>query len=112
MRLHGVRQIREQRFVGLLANTEGTRRSHVIGLGVDIAFRNEGDDRCAQRIAQLARDRFTQRPDDVIVLAERDPRSIGFDAAGRNDHRGLAGGQCIANIEPCHLLDPHRVGGG
>ena len=63
---------------------------HVAALRLDVAFGHVLDDRRAQRVAQLARDRVAVGVQHVVVLAGHEPRTVRLDAAGRDDDRRLA----------------------
>ncbi len=110
--LEAVHHVREHGDERRRAQAQRAGAGHVARLRFNAAFRHELDDRCAQRVAQLARDRLAVRVEHVVVLARDEPGSVGLHPAGGNDHRGLARLERIADIHPRHFLEPHRLGRG
>ena len=108
--LQAVRDVGEHRLKRLLAHADGADRDHVRALRLDRPFRDQRDDRCAQRVPELAGDGVAVRAQHVVVFAERQPRSVRLDAAGRDDDGRLAGLHRVANVHPRQLFEPDRVG--
>ena len=90
--LQAVRHVREHRLEGLLAKAQSAWAGHVPTLRLDGAFRHQLDDRRADRVSELPRDRLAVGPQDVVVLARDEPWTVRLDAPGRDDGRRLAGG--------------------
>ena len=104
-----VPHVLEHHLEGLVAHGEGAGITHVTGLRLESALRHQLDDRCAEGIAEFARDCVARPLEHVVMLAQGDVGPVLLDAPGGNDGGGPAGSHRIAHLDPGQLLDPDGV---
>jgi hypothetical protein len=83
----------------------------VPGWRVHGTFRRVGDDRCHERVAELAGDLLGQGPRSGVVLAQRNVRSALLGTADGNDDRRLPGANLVAQFRPCQVFEEYRSRG-
>ena len=107
--LQAMRHVGQHRLEGLLLEADRARARHVTARGIDVALRDQLDNRSAKGVPEPACDRIAVGTEHVVVLACREPGAVGLHAARRDDDRRLAVVQSVSDVHPRHLLHPHRV---
>ena len=90
MALEASRSGLEQRLERALRDADRAREAHVRGGRIDAAFRDAGNNRCDERIAERHGDSVGEHLDAHVVLAEHDVRTVLLGAADRHERRRAA----------------------